>query len=153
MHKNGYIFVDLDGVLADFDKESAKYPEYNPWQACRTVKGFYKNLEVFEGAVDFVTKLEAAFPGRVKFLSAIVLERADSWTEKFEWIQQHFPSLTDRLILCRSKDAVGAEGDVLIDDHPKWNGSDKFRGEVIAFNTANIPNEYDRIFRKLIGAD
>lgn len=153
MKYGGYIFIDLDGVLADFDTEAAKYPDMNPWQACRTVEGFYTNLNIFDGAVDFVSELESLFPGKVRFLSAAVLDRPNCWTEKFVWIKTHFPSFTDRLILVRSKEAVGSAEDVLIDDHPKWNGADKFRGTVIEFNTANIPNEFDRIKRLLLGVD
>lgn len=153
MKVTGYIFIDLDGVLADFDTEAAKYPDITPWNVCRTVKGFYTNLNIFRGAFEFVTALETAFPSKVRFLSSSVLERPDAWTEKFLWVQMHFPLLLDRLILVRSKEAVGSIEDILIDDHPNWNGANKFRGTVIKFETSNIPNEYARIENLLLGVD
>jgi 5'(3')-deoxyribonucleotidase len=151
-YKGGYIFIDLDGVLANFDKEAAKYPHLHPSKACREIEGFYTNLEVFQGAIEFVNRLETIFPNKVRFLSAAVIERDNCWTEKFTWIKTHFPSFTDRLILARSKEAVGSVEDILIDDHPQWNGADKFRGQVIKFSTDKIPDEYQRILFLLTGA-
>lgn len=153
MDHTGYIFVDIDGVLGDFDKEALKYPHLHPSAACREIDGFYTNLDVFQGAIEFINRLEQLFPGKIYFCSAAVIERPNCWTEKAAWIKEKFPSFADRLILCRSKQAIGAPGDILIDDHPKWNGTDKFRGRVIPFKTKDATNEYVRIISLFLEVD
>lgn len=120
------LFLDCDGVLADFDSYATDYFGMNPrvyeekvgskqfWQELEAKGNFYRDLPLMHdarGLVDAVAHL------RPTILTGS--PRGD-WArqQKMDWAREHFPELD--IIVCRSADKwkYSEPGDVIIDD---WN--------------------------------
>ena len=118
------LYLDCDGVLADFDRGAAtilgmspaKFQQrYNPglfWKKLASAPDFYGSLPLMEGAVRL---FEA-----VRHLEPIILTGLPrgAWAapQKVKWASEHFPGT--RIITCMAVDKRNhaAEGDVLVDD-------------------------------------
>lgn len=137
------VLVDMDGVLADFDGPLFRYfgaeldctPETqihrfltnhlpDEWlrrQMRAMVEGnrWFARLPVMPGAKEGVKYLQDA--GHDVWIVSKPLEASRSCaSDKFEWVEEHFPSLVGKLILAPDKGLV--KGDYLIDDaiKPSW---------------------------------
>jgi 5' nucleotidase, deoxy (Pyrimidine), cytosolic type C protein (NT5C) len=122
-----HIFLDCDGVLADFDtgaKACLGMPprEYECrmglgkfWRQLELADGFYRNLPLMHDARDLVDG--------VRHLQPTILTGCPrgNWAEaqKVAWAHEHFPGIP--VITCRSADKRNhaKAGDVLIDDWPE----------------------------------
>lgn len=120
------LFLDCDGVLADFDGYAEAYFGMNPrayeevvgskafWQELERKGNFYRDLPLMEDARELVDA--------VAHLRPVILTGAPrgDWAkqQKYDWAAEHFPEL--EIIVCRSADKwkYGQSGDVIIDD---WN--------------------------------
>ena len=119
------VFLDCDGVLADFDAYALDYFGVPPrlaekemgsaefWRRLEAKGDFYRNLPVMDDAFDL-------FDG-VKHLNPVILTgcpRGDwAQAQKIAWASEHFgPEVP--IITCRSADKRdhAKPGDVLIDD-------------------------------------
>jgi 5'-nucleotidase len=138
------ILFDLDDTVAHFRRRfdalrAEQYPlltsivlenhaSFNLWQnrtpeevaaidALMNHKGFYRDLEPYEGAVDAVHEA-VAMGHEVFFLSAPWITNPTGASDKYAWVEEHFGlDLAKKLILARDKTIVA--GDVLFDDkHP-----------------------------------
>jgi len=119
------IFVDCDGVLADFDSEffnrfgmtarawEDEFGSQNFWRAiAESQPKFFRNLPKMADAGILMSYLE---PQRPIILTGC--PRGNwSQTQKIDWARKNFPTVP--LITCRSKDkrAYCRPGDILIDD-------------------------------------
>lgn len=118
------IFLDCDGVLADFDTYAEQYFGMPPrqyeaqmgsprfWEELESRGDFYRNLPLMPDAMRL-------YEG-VRHLTPVILTgcpRGD-WAQqqKIDWAAEHFPGV--KIITCRSADkrAHAKRGDVLIDD-------------------------------------
>jgi 5'-nucleotidase len=149
--KDKIIYVDLDGVVADFDKAIKSFcPELETSDNMKDYlvradkvnkiaeanPNIFENLETIEGAIEAVNKLMDEY--EVYFLSTPMWNVPESWMGKRIWIEKHFGKRAHkRLILTHRKDL--AIGDILIDDRLR-NGADKFEGEHIHFGKAPFEN-------------
>lgn len=123
------IFIDMDGVIADFEKASNEFQRIHG-KTNRPDKWVdYRNLDVIEGAIEAVAKLNADH--EVFIASTPPWTRPEVWGHKREWIGEHFPYLKRRIILTHRKDLL--IGDILIDDS-KYRGQPDFQGEWFWFN-------------------
>jgi hypothetical protein len=118
------IFLDCDGVLADFDTYAEAYFGMPPrkyeaqvgsarfWLELEQKGDFYRNLPLMPDAMELVDG--------VRHLSPTILTGCPrgNWAEaqKVAWANEHFPGAP--VITCRSSDkrAHAKPGDVLIDD-------------------------------------
>lgn len=122
-----HIFLDCDGVLADFDTHAHDYfgmpaRQYEEvagshvfWAALEEKGDFYRNLPLMPDARKLVDG--------VRHLKPTILTGCPrgNWAEsqKVGWAEEHFPGIP--IITCRSSDkrAHAKPGDVLIDDWPQ----------------------------------
>jgi len=141
------ILVDMDGVLANFDKAviailRQEYPEIPvvepsdrksfyladdyPDEYRETIEsiyvrpGFYKNLPPFSGAIDAVNLMDN-MGFNVFICTSPLTEYKNCVGEKYEWVHTHLgDKFVKRVILTKDKTLV--RGTILIDDKPHITG-------------------------------
>ncbi len=118
------IYVDMDGVLADFDRHYRKTfgrvatrPGGTDWEAVRAHKGFYQGIPPMPDMDVLWTRLAPYNPIVLTGVPQQVDEAADN---KREWITKYLP-LGTKVICCRAKDKwmFCTPGDLLIDDYER----------------------------------
>lgn len=137
------VFLDLDGVLADFDGAVAN-PVWDPPEMF--VPGFFRNLKVMPGAHEAVSKL-LANPGLDVYIGSKPSTK-NFWSsiEKYEWVSEHFPKLLRRIVLVCDKSLL--RGDVLVDDDKERWGH-KFKGTFIHFDRKNPQWSWNEVVKQL----
>ena len=131
------VYVDIDGVLADFNLAAESYPNCKK-KSFRPdlIPGIFRNLEIIDGAKDGFDFLMENFETYI--LSSPSWDNYDSWTHKRLWVEEKLGRKTrKRLILSHNKSLL--KGDYLIDDNP-WNGAENFEGEWLQFGSSRFPN-------------
>lgn len=125
------IFVDMDGVLADFDRhyktvfdvEASKLLDNVDWQKVRGHKDFYANIPPmhdFDVLWSYVTRVGQRLGTPPIVLTGIPSSVEEAEANKRAWITRHLGDAVP-VICCLSKDKClhGLPGDVLIDDWEK----------------------------------
>lgn len=108
----------MDDVIADFYKGSKHHFTGKVMEERMFDKHFFLNLEPVPGSKAAIFQLiKMGFD--VWILSQPLVQLPESYIEKVEWIQRHFPALTSKIILTQDK---GLNlGHYLIDDNKnKW---------------------------------
>lgn len=136
------IYIDLDGVIADFDKGKDKHPMsgQTPYIGRPDrLPGLYEDLPPIDGSNEAVNKLLDADAFDVYFLSTAPWDNPEAWMHKRLWIDKHFETkkIRKRLILSHHKQLLN--GDYLIDDR-RFNGASEFTGEWIHFGSETYPD-------------
>ena len=121
------IFIDMDGVIADFEK--AKKGLSIALQKRTDLHVDYLYLDVIPGAEEALNYLNKHH--EVFIASTPPWSRIQCWADKRAWLEENFPYLKRRLILTHRKDLL--IGDVLIDDS-KYRGQPDFKGNWFWFN-------------------
>lgn len=121
------LFLDCDGVLANFDKRAielvgvcprefeGKVGETTFWDTIYDAPDFFYSLDPMHDAYDLV--------GAVKHLNPIILtgKPRGEWAvdQKLRWRDKYFPDL--EMIVCPSKDKItyAKPGDIIVDDWEK----------------------------------
>ena len=137
------VYIDLDGTVCDlrsavnesreknreFQEDDIRY-KY-PW--CEP--GFFLNLKPLPLALESVNRLISKYD--VWFLSRPSFKNTFSYTEKAEWVKEHFGyEMQKKLILCGDKSLL--KGEVLIDDSDNAN-QNKFNGIWIQIGSEKYP--------------
>ena len=138
------IFVDMDGVLADFDKAAQEMKDKLPFETElkpsatyeSSDKGFkfdevldFSTFDVIPGAKDGIDKL-IDMGHDVYIASTPPWNNPAAWGQKRDWIEKHFPALKRKVFLTHRKDLL--DGDILIDDST-YRGQPDFKGTFIHF--------------------
>ncbi|WBX84457.1 hypothetical protein [Sphingosinicella microcystinivorans] len=121
------IFVDMDGVLADFDTGYEQMLGTRPsivtdnveWDAVRQVDAFYTRLPPMPDFADLWRGLECYRP---IILTGVPASVEDAAAHKRAWVDRHIGPLQP-MIACSSKDKslhIRNPGDILIDDWEKY---------------------------------
>lgn len=141
------LYIDLDGVVADFDGAIRKHvPDLDAHaddyrsrlvdEVCEANRNIFYDLEPIQNAIPAVKTLFDHY--EVYFLSTPMWNVPESFTGKRIWIEKHFGHLaTKRLILTHRKDLN--HGAYLIDDRFK-NGAGEFTGVHIHFGSQRFPD-------------
>lgn len=124
------IYVDMDGVLADFDKMMQERSMSG--KELKMVRGIYMELDVYPGAKDAITKLKnSGFSLHVA--TKIPDDNPYAATEKLLWLNEHFPELIPNVTITNNKGALGDEYSFLIDDRIHKANVCNFKGKVLHF--------------------
>lgn len=135
------VYVDMDGVLADF--VGAIPVGYEG--PVDEIDGLFEDLEPMPGAIEAFHKLAEKYD--VYILSTAPWNNPNAWTEKLLWVKKYLGDVAKKKLILSHNKHLNA-GDYLIDDRLK-NGAEKFPGELIHFGTENYPN-WDAVLDYLI---
>ena len=132
------IFLDMDGVLADFDRAVRELPEdiFNEYAHKHDeIPGFFKTFKSIPGSENAVWTLNEHFD--LFILSTPSWGNASSLGDKIEWIKNLYGGeqgspFYKKVVLTHRKDLL--IGDYLVDDRPV-NGAKYFTGEFIHFGS------------------
>jgi 5'(3')-deoxyribonucleotidase len=137
------VYFDMDGVLADFEKESIE--RGIPFKVLKNTIDAYRHLPIMEGAKEAVSRfIEAGY--ELFILTKTPSKNPYSATEKIFWANEHFPEFGDHIMITPDKGALGQEGHILIDDHPEWANAHNFEtrgGKVIHFT-----RDWNKVFEE-----
>lgn len=141
---NTRLFLDCDGVLADFDQgfkskfgiNSEQFEELHGtkqfWKTIRQDMNFFGTLPLMDGAVELYNS--------VKHLRPIILTGCPfgDWAEhqKFGWRDKHFPGVPMVTCVSRNKRNFCQPGDVLIDDLEKYQHLWEEAGGIFVLHTS-----------------
>jgi hypothetical protein len=122
------LYLDCDGVLADFDAGAQRLLGMKPreferkhsigrmWARLASAPDFYGTLPLIPGALDLFAAVRHLDP---VILTGLPLGK---WAapQKVRWAAEHFPGT--RIITCMARDKRNhaREGDVLVDDMLKY---------------------------------
>lgn len=150
------LYIDMDGVIADFEKAIKKLiPNLDELPkneredavdaACAVNRRIFLDLEVMPKSIFYVSILARIYD--VYFLSSPMSAVPESFTDKALWLQKRFGDFAKkRLILSHRKDLN--IGSYLVDDRTA-NGAGAFTGEHIHIGTEKFP-DWGTVFNYLI---
>ncbi len=138
------LFLDLDGVLADFESGAERLLKMpaNDYQAKYGPGGFWKRLAT---ATDFYGQLDLMPDGMelydaVRHVDPIILTGLPigKWAEpqKRAWAERHFPGVQVITTLARKKSTFCEQGDVLVDDSDRYAEAWEAAGGVFVHHTS-----------------
>ncbi len=153
MMKKEILYIDMDGVVADFDagvkalcpglETGDNYGDYQGRhnrvnEVCEANPDIFHNLPPIEGAIESVNELFDLNLFEIYFLSVPMWNVPDSFTGKRIWLEKHFGKRAEfRLILTHRKDLN--VGHYLVDDRLR-HGVSEFTGKHIHFGSIMFPD-------------
>ena len=150
------LYIDMDGVLCDFDSKAAMTPKHvkdKYGDNLHRVPGFYRDLKPLPGAIDAFKKLSKHYD--VYIASTPSWSNPSCWIDKRLWVQEYLGAdAYKKLILTSNKGLLkGCDDDgfayTLIDDNT-WNGVLDFTGHHIHFGTDVNAMNWDDVLKLLL---
>ena len=144
--KKKIIYIDLDGVVADFDKavsnlsSSEKSDYINNYQ---NITGIYAKLQPIPGSIVAIKKISKNYDTYI--LTAAPWHNPSAWSDKLIWVKKFIPQMKKRLIISHNKHLN--KGDFLIDDNT-YNGAANFQGKLIRYGSDEF-KDWDIILKYL----
>lgn len=143
--KKKILYLDMDGVLADFDKGVGRH-NFKKDPPEMFVKGFFRKLELMPGAKNAVNTLLKYKKLDIYILTKPTTKNLNCATEKFQWIEEHFPQLLKKIFIACDKGHF--RGNFLIDDDAEaWE--DKFKGTFLHFDKYNSEECWAKMLKRL----
>jgi 5'(3')-deoxyribonucleotidase len=131
------LYIDMDGVLVDLEKEFDKFFTNHPHLKDRYkdnpdhIPGIFRNAPPLENAIEAVNKLYDSDKYDMYIATAAPWGNPMSSMDKRFWIEDHFGSMFHKkMFVTHRKDLL--IGHYLIDDRTK-NGAGDFMGEHLHF--------------------
>jgi 5'-nucleotidase len=136
--KKDIVYIDMDGVMADFYGAKTKEILRNPKNSFpQSNYGFFLNLKPIPMAIDSIKGLMNHFD--VYILTAPSILNPLCYTEKRLWVEKHLGmEMVAKLIITPNKGLN--KGEYLIDDNKSGCGQEKFEGELIHFGFGEFIN-------------
>ncbi len=138
------LFLDCDGVLADFDKAAEKILGMPPreaeerigtpqfWAKIRQQRAFYRHLELMPDARELFNA--------VAHLNPVILTGCPSVDgprgKRMKWAAEHFPGTKMITCLSAEKREHMQPGDVLVDDYLKYRSRWEEAGGIFIHHTS-----------------
>lgn len=134
------VYVDMDGVLSDFDKAyTDALAQFPKMLFPHSQYGFYRNLPVIKGAKEAIALLNGIDTIALYLLTAPSYKNPLCYTEKRDWVEINLGmDMVQKLIISPNKGL--SKGHYLIDDHDSGRGQDCFEGTFIHFGSADFPD-------------
>lgn len=124
------VFVDMDGVIVDFD--SFRDQRGLTGDEVKCMPGAYLAMDPFPGAIDAVRSL-IGMGYEVWIATKPPTGIAFAYADKAAWVLKHLPELKRRIIITHDKGLLGDSGDFLIDDRPHKANCESFKGQLLKF--------------------
>jgi len=124
------IFVDMDGVVADFDRYAKSLGLSG--DEIKKTPGTYQKIEPIPGAIGSIRSL-IGMGFDVWLATKPPTGIPYAYADKVQWVLDHLPELKRKIILTHDKGLLGESGDYLIDDRPHKAGCLYFKGTLIFF--------------------
>ena len=131
------IFIDMDGVIVDFDAYRANLNLTG--DEIKKMPGAYLVMKPIPGALEAVRSL-IGMGYNVWIATKPPTGIAYAYSDKAAWIFEHLPELKRKIVITHDKGLLGDAGDILIDDRPHKANCDKFPGRLIAFKPGMWPS-------------
>lgn len=124
------VFVDMDGVIVDFDAYKTMHGLTG--DEVKRKPGAYLEMPAIVGAKDAVRSLIGmGFDVWIATKPPTGIHYA--YSDKAAWVFEHLPELKRRIIITHDKGLLGDAGDFLCDDRPHKANCEKFSGTLLAF--------------------
>jgi 5'(3')-deoxyribonucleotidase len=123
------IFLDMDGVLANFEKAASLIPDVKR----PDLHLDFSTFEPMPGAIDAVEKL-IDMGHDVYIATTPPWDNPSAWAQKRDWVVTWLPQLKRKMFLTHHKNLL--KGDILIDD-TTYRGQKDFEGKFIHFGIGN----------------
>lgn len=126
------VFVDMDGVIADFEgmRDSFKMTS----DQYKVQPGAYLLIEPLPGALEAVRSLIGA-GYEVWIATKPPTGIPFAYADKVTWILNYLPELKRKIIITHDKGLLGDSGDFLVDDRPHKANCTQFKGTLIPFDS------------------
>jgi hypothetical protein len=150
------LFLDADGVLADFDEGfrrlagatpatfESKHGKKEFWRRIATARKFYANLPKMPDADALFAAVEHLQP---TILTGLPIGK---WAapQKIEWAAEHFPGVAIITCMARDKHKHMSPGDVLVDDRETHRAAYEAHGVVFVHhkNARDTVRQLAKIF-------
>jgi 5'(3')-deoxyribonucleotidase len=146
------VFVDMDGVLVNFEKAFIEYHKTTTGYLSELyqndpdlIPGIFREAEPIPGAIEAVKKLAHVYDICVATTSPWDMPYAAG--DKMFWIQKYLgQEFYKSMTITHRKDLL--HGDYLIDDRTA-NGAGEFKGKLMQFGTEKYP-DWDAILEELL---
>ena len=124
------VFVDMDGVLVDFD--AYKTARGLTGEEVKRQPGAYLEMPAIPGALAAVRSL-IGMGFEVWIATKPPTGVPYAYSDKAAWVIRELPELKRRIIITHDKGLLGGPHDYLCDDRPHKANCEKFAGTLLRF--------------------